>query len=142
MSRLFNRNRSSSGSAPQQTQHHDDHNPYLSLLEPDHDYDSGADMPVQATPILRRSSHKRNKSFTHDLMASRSWLAVAENRASGAGDRPPTRKLVKEQNGSGRPSFSHELTGDNYEEKEKGLVRRQIARLKGLYQRTEKVPTA
>ena len=75
-------------------------------------------------------------------MASRSWLAVAENRSSGAGERQPTRKLVKEQNGSGRPSFSHELTGDNYEEKEKGLVRRQIARLKGLYQRTEKVPTA
>lgn len=142
MSRLFNRSRSSSGSTPQQTQHHDDHNPYLSLLEPDHDYDSDVDMPAQATPILRRPSHRRNKSVPHEGTASRSWLAVVENRSSGTGERPPTRKLVKEQNGSGRPSFSLELTGNNNEEKEKGLVRRQIARLKGLYQRTEKAPTA
>jgi hypothetical protein len=37
-------------------------------------------------------------------------------------------------NGSGRPSFSLELS-DSEAEKEKGLVRRQIARLKELYRR-------
>jgi hypothetical protein len=46
----------------------------------------------------------------------------------------PTRKLVKDMNGSGRPSFSLELS-DTDAEKEKSIVRRQIAKLKELYRR-------
>ena len=53
---------------------------------------------------------------------------------SWTGERPPTRKLVKDMNGSGRPSSSIELSGGNVEEK-RGIVRRQIAKLKGLYRK-------
>lgn len=41
---------------------------------------------------------------------------------------------MKEQNGSGRPSFSLELS-DSDGEKEKGIVRRQIDKLRDLYKR-------
>jgi hypothetical protein len=37
-------------------------------------------------------------------------------------------------NGSGRPSFSLELS-DSDAEKDKGIVRRQLARIKELYRR-------
>ncbi|KAK4102981.1 hypothetical protein N658DRAFT_331048 [Parathielavia hyrcaniae] len=65
---------------------------------------------------------------------SRWWLVAAENRPSWTADRPPARKLIKDMNGSGRPSFSLELS-DSDAEKEKGIVRRQLARLKELYRR-------
>jgi len=72
--------------------------------------------------------------------SGRRWLSAAENhRHSWTGERPPTRKLVKEPHGSGRPSFSLELnSSDSDGEKDKGLVRRQFDRLKGLYRRDEK----
>lgn len=131
MARLFTRSRANTGPAPQ----HDSIG-YRSLLNPDCDSD------VDGPDATRRPSlhlhHRRLRSLPNEAMASRSWLAVAESRPSG--ERPPPRKLVKEQNGSGRPSFSLELS-DSDAEKERGLVRRQFARLKELYRRTEK-PTA
>lgn len=65
---------------------------------------------------------------------SRSWLAVVENRPSWTGERPPTRKLVKDMNGSSRPASSVELS-DSDAGKEKGVVRRQLSKLKLLYRR-------
>lgn len=113
MSRLF---RSRSSTKPLQ-------DAYWSLLEPD------TEIPV------RRPSGRRGagQAAAGDYPA-RPWLAAAENRPSWAGDRPPTRKLVKDMNGSGRPSFSLELSNSEPEQ-ERGLVRRQIARLKELYRR-------
>lgn len=67
--------------------------------------------------------------------ASRPWLGTAENRTSWNGERQPPRKLVKDQNGSGRPSFSLELSDSDGEHKEKGIVRRQIDRFRHLYRR-------
>ncbi|KAH6628369.1 hypothetical protein F5144DRAFT_494335 [Chaetomium tenue] len=64
----------------------------------------------------------------------KSWLAVVENRPSWTGERSPTRKLVKDMNGSCRPSSSQELS-DSDAEKEKGVVRRQLSKLKELYRR-------
>ncbi|KAK3363332.1 hypothetical protein B0T25DRAFT_562354 [Lasiosphaeria hispida] len=141
MSRLFARSRSSSGPAPQHTQHE----AYLSLLDPDdaaHDGSSDAANGVtaavdQMTATLRQQ-HRRGKSsswpYEANAMASRPWLGAAEGRPSWTGERPPTRKLVKGPGSAGRPSFSLELS-DSDGEKDKGIVRRQIARLKGLYSR-------
>ncbi|KAK1758641.1 hypothetical protein QBC47DRAFT_358472 [Echria macrotheca] len=132
MSRFFARSRANTAPAP----HLD--NSYRSLLNPDYDSEEAADNDARGMdPARRPSLHRRLRSLPHDAnaMASRSWLAVAESRPSG--ERPPPRKLVKDQNGSGRPSFSLELS-DSDAEKDKGLVRRQIARLKGLYRRAEK----
>ncbi|KAK0655812.1 hypothetical protein B0T16DRAFT_384621 [Cercophora newfieldiana] len=141
MPRIFTR---SPGPAP----HPDpDHNSaYRSLLDcdqdHDHDHDGNHDRNLTAggsgsVQTRRPARHRRLKSLPQDAMASKSWLAAAESRPSWTGERPPARKLVKEQNGSGRPSFSLELS-DSDVEKEKGIVRRQIARLKGLYRRTDK----
>jgi hypothetical protein len=150
MSRLFSRNRSSSGSAPHEVDH-DPNSAYLSLLDPDHDHENGhghehesgavASASVQRRPSTR---HRRLRSLPQEAMSSRSWLAAAtESRSSWTGERPPGgRKLVKEnQNGTGRPSFSLELS-DSDVEKEKGIVRRQIARLKEFYRRAEKPSAA
>ncbi|GAB1311682.1 hypothetical protein MFIFM68171_01892 [Madurella fahalii] len=115
MSRLF-RSRHSTAKLAQ-----DHHSAYSSLL------DSAA--PTQQEP----SGRTRSKSSLGDHF-SRPWLTAAESRSSWTGDRLPTRKLVKDMNGSGRPSFSLELSDTNAE-KEKGIVRRQIARLKELYRR-------
>ena len=142
MSRLFSNSRSATGPAP----HHldPDHNSaYLSLLDHDHDPDNDPDHDPKADgsgPVQQRrpARHRRLKSLPQEAMASRSWLTAAESRPSWTGERPPARKLVKEnQNGSGRPSFSLELS-DSEVDKEKGIVRRQIARLKELYRRAEK----
>jgi hypothetical protein len=67
---------------------------------------------------------------------SKSWLAVVENRPSWTGERPPTRKLVKDMNGSDRRSSSLELS-DSDAEKEKGVIRRQLSKLKLLYRREQ-----
>lgn len=69
--------------------------------------------------------------------ATKLWLAAVEGRPSWIGERPPTRKLVKDMNGSGRPSFSLELSDSDTAEKDKGVVRRQLSRLRLLY-RSEK----
>jgi hypothetical protein len=95
---------------------------YSSLLDPD------APQPQSQLPTRR----SRGYSLAGDL-STRAWFAAAEGRPSWSGDRPPTRKLVKDMNGSGRPSFSLELSDNSDAEKEKGLVRRHIARLKELY---------
>jgi len=114
---------------------------YLSLLDRDeNEADHGENLTTgRSEPAQQRRPvrHRRLKSLPQDPMTSRSWLTAAEGRPSWTGERPPTRKLVKEQNGSGRPSFSLELS-DSDVEKDKGIVRRQIARLKELYRRTDK----
>ena len=98
-----------------------DHSAYSSLLDPG----------VSATqPPGQRHRDRSSAAEYH----ARSWLAVVETRPSWTGERPPTRKLVKDMNGSGRPSFSLDLS-DSDAEKEKGIVRRQLARLKVLYKR-------
>jgi hypothetical protein len=97
-----------------------DQSAYSSLLDP------GVSVTQQP------SQQHRDRASPLDYH-SRSWLAVVENRASWTGERPPTRKLVKDMNGS-RPSSSLELS-DTDAEKEKGIVRRQLARLKELYRR-------
>ncbi|KAK4125329.1 hypothetical protein N657DRAFT_680060 [Parathielavia appendiculata] len=78
----------------------------------------------------QRSQYRASAAEYH----SRWWLVTAESRPSWTAERPPARKLVKDMNGSGRPSFSLELS-DNDAEKEKGMVRRQLSRLKDLYRR-------
>ncbi|KAK3990292.1 hypothetical protein QBC44DRAFT_65570 [Cladorrhinum sp. PSN332] len=118
MSKLF-RNRRSVGNLADQTA-------FSSLLDPDHDdgLDSGAaDMPPP------RQLRGRAKSSLVDYQP-RSWLSAAENRG---GSRPPTRKLVKDMNGC-RPSSSLELS-DSEIPTGKGMLRRSIAKLKGLYRR-------
>lgn len=94
----------------------DHHSPYSALLE------------------QQDGRQSRDKQPSPGDYSSRPWLGVAERRMSWPGERPPTRKLVKEMNGSGRPSFSLELS-DSDGEKEKGIVQRQIAKLKALYRR-------
>ncbi|AEO65296.1 uncharacterized protein THITE_2169934, partial [Thermothielavioides terrestris NRRL 8126] len=106
MSRLF-RSRQSSSDALQDA--------CWSLLD--------ADIP----PPQQSSRRGRGLSAGGDC-PPRPWRAAAESRPSWTTERPPPRKLVKDMNGSGRPSFSLELS-DSEAEKEKGLVRRQIARL-------------
>ncbi|KAK4108773.1 hypothetical protein N656DRAFT_783739 [Canariomyces notabilis] len=116
MSRLFRSQRS----RPLPSQDH--HSAYLSLLEPP--------ASTQQQPSSGRAWHRPSPS---DHL-SRPWLTAAESRRSSTGERVPTRKLVKDMNGSGRPSFSLELS-DTDAEKEKSIVRRQIAKLKELYRR-------
>lgn len=99
----------------------DHHSPYSSLLDP------------TASTQQQPGGRARAKTSPADHL-SRPWLATAENRSSWTGERAPSRKLVKDMNGSGPPSFSIELS-DTDAEKEKGIVRRQIARLKELYRR-------
>ncbi|KAK0729965.1 hypothetical protein B0H67DRAFT_638523 [Lasiosphaeris hirsuta] len=153
MSRLFGRSRSSSGLAPQHTQHE----AYLSLLDRDDDaaHDgspeaaadgvtaavdqvAAAPPPPTLAPLwLQPRRRGKSSSWPYEAnaaMASRPWLGAAEGRPSWTGERPPTRKLVKDPGSAGRPSFSLELS-DSDGEKDKGIVRRQITRLKGLYYR-------
>jgi hypothetical protein len=94
---------------------------YSSLLDPatSEEHEPGQQLRYRASPADYHS---------------RSWLGAAERRPSWTAERPPTRKLVKDMNGSGRPSFSLELS-DSDAEKDKGIVRRQLARLKELYRR-------
>ncbi|KAK4042503.1 hypothetical protein C8A01DRAFT_33444 [Parachaetomium inaequale] len=114
MSKLFRRRHS----APRPLL---DPSAYSSLLDPSI---SAQDQP---------GGHSRGRTSPADYH-SRPWLAAAEVRPSWNGERPPTRKLVKDMNGSGRPSFSLELS-DSDNEKDKGVVRRQLARLRELYRR-------
>ncbi|KAK4235872.1 serine hydrolase-like protein [Achaetomium macrosporum] len=98
MSKLF-RSRHCSPKPPQDA--------YSSLLDPE-------------CPAWEQSGPRgRGQSSASDYPPRR-WLFVAESRPSWAGERPPTRKLVKDMNGSGRPSFSLELS-DSDAEKEKGI---------------------
>jgi hypothetical protein len=141
MPRLFTRSRSMSGRAAPHQQDPDHNSAYLSLLDRDEN-EHGRDEDLapggsDAAQHRRPARHLRLKSLPQDAMVSRSWLAAAESRPSWTGERPPARKLVKEQNGSGRPSFSLELSESDVE-KDKGIVRRQIARLKELYRRSDK----
>ncbi|KAH8885710.1 hypothetical protein GQ53DRAFT_659286 [Thozetella sp. PMI_491] len=111
---------------------------YSSLLN-DHDASDGGESPPAAQ--LQGHRHRRAKSSpapaawaSAEFAASRPWLSTAEGRPSWTGERPPTRKLVKDPNGSARPSMSIELS-DSDGEKDKGLVQRGIARLRGLYRK-------
>ncbi|KAK5663223.1 hypothetical protein OQA88_6641 [Cercophora sp. LCS_1] len=130
MSRLFYRKRPSTP-APQ-CQHD-----FLSLLDPADAPDADTTDPA-ARPVRQ---HRRMKSLPAEVLASRAWLGATERRSSGEQRQPP-RKLVKEMNGSGRPSFSHEISDSDAEKETKGLVRRQIARLKEFYRRAEKSSTS
>ncbi|KAL2158412.1 hypothetical protein VTH06DRAFT_4460 [Thermothelomyces fergusii] len=96
-----------------------DQSAYLSLLDP-------------AASVQEELCEQSKGKITDP--PSRPWMAAAEGRSSWAGERPPTRKLVKEMNGSGPPSSSFELS-DSDADKEKGIVRRQLSKLKGLYRR-------
>src|SRR4051812_4896725 len=70
-------------------------------------------LPVESNVSPRQQQHRRSKSssssswgsgFTIHHESSRPWLGAAESRQSWTSERPPPRKLVKEQqNGSGRP---------------------------------------
>ncbi|KAK4200626.1 hypothetical protein QBC40DRAFT_253929 [Triangularia verruculosa] len=102
---------------------------YSSLLDPSSEHSSDAIHPPSAPCSPDRPLRGRTKSSLVDYQ-SRNWISAIEN----SGEKPPTRKLVKEMNGSGRPSFSQSLP-DSDGEKEKGLVRRQIARLKSFYKK-------
>ena len=133
MARLFARTQSSTAT-PAQCPNHDGHSAYVSLLSADHDCEPQGARDVAARRLLH---HGRSNSSPQVLMAARHWSAAAEGRPSWTCERPPTRKLVKDPNGSGRPSFSLELS-DSDAEKDKSLMRRQIDRLKELYRRTEK----
>lgn len=65
-------------------------------------------------------------------------MGAAKNQPSWAGERPPTRKLVKDMNGSGKPSCCVEILGSDTEkgkEEERGIVRRQLEKLKGFYRK-------
>ena len=103
--------------------------------------------PVLAAPPPRPrqqppQQHRRAKSSPtpsgwaagYEFSASRPWLSTAESRTSWTGERPPTRKLVKDPNGSGRPSMSIELS-DSDGEKEKGIMKRGFEKLRDLYRR-------
>jgi hypothetical protein len=98
-----------------------DQSAYSSLLDPS--------ISAQEQP----GGHSRGRTTPADYQ-TRPWLAAAESRPSWTGERPPTRKLVKDMNGSSRPSFSLEISNSDTE-KERGVVRRQLARLMELYRR-------
>ncbi|KAK4181426.1 hypothetical protein QBC36DRAFT_98005 [Triangularia setosa] len=102
---------------------------YSSLLDPSFEHSSDAVASSSSHNSPSRPLRGRAKSSLLDYH-SRNWTSAAENQ----GEKPPTRKLVKEMNGSGRPSFSQSLS-DSDGEKEKGLMRRQIDRLKSFYKR-------
>ncbi|KAK4466629.1 hypothetical protein QBC42DRAFT_61948 [Cladorrhinum samala] len=119
MSKLF-RNRRSTGNLI-------DHAGFSSLLDPNTDNELEPAAAVSSPPRQLRGRSKSSLLDHH----SRSWLSAAENQASA---RPPTRKLVKDMNGSCRPSSSLEIS-ESERQKDKGILRRQIARLKGLYRR-------
>ncbi|CCC10310.1 hypothetical protein SMACR_02886 [Sordaria macrospora] len=115
--------------------HHD--SAYSSLLDP----------MVRA---MEPPEHRRTKSTPgawiqgfatsgQQDISHRTWLSTAERRPSWTGERPPPRKLVKDPNGSGRPSFSVELSDSNGE-KEKGVLRRQLTRLRSFYRREKPGP--
>ena len=105
-------------------------------------------------PMMRATEppeHRRTKSTPGAWMqgfatsgqqqdiSHRAWLSAAERRPSWTGERPPPRKLVKDPNGSGRPSFSVELS-DSDGEREKGVLRRQLSRLRSFYRREKPGP--
>lgn len=134
----------------------DPNSAYSSLLsEHDFAYDNqnhhhshhASEDPVLAAPPPRprqqpQQQHRRAKSSPtpaawaagSEFSATRPWLSTAESRTSWTGERPPTRKLVKDPNGSGRPSMSIELS-DSDGEKEKGIVKRGFEKLRDLYRR-------
>lgn len=139
MSRLF-RHKSVSARMSSSTMPLDDNSEsgYSSLLESNvNDVSPQSSTQQQHRQTKSSSGSWGYSGFTmHQEPASRPWLGTAESRTSWSGERQPPRKLVKEhQNGSGRPSFSLELSDSDGENKEKGIVRRQIDRLRQLYQR-------
>ena len=108
----------------------------------DHNHHTSEDPVLAAPPPRRRQQHRRAKSSPtpagwaagYEFSASRPWLSTAESRTSWTGERPPTRKLTKDPNGSGRPSMSIELS-DSDGEKDKGIVKRGFEKLRDLYRR-------
>ncbi|KAK3336665.1 hypothetical protein B0T19DRAFT_46287 [Cercophora scortea] len=120
--RLFRKRSSAKFHTPPQQQANEVYSALL--LDDDDDADDSA--AISGQHRRARSSLRWSHGFTAYRLST-----------EGSAERPPTRKLVKDPNGSGRPSFSFELS-DSDTEKDKGLVRRQIARLKELYRRAEK----
>ncbi|KAL2147051.1 hypothetical protein VTI28DRAFT_933 [Corynascus sepedonium] len=98
-----------------------DQSAYLSLLDP--------------AASVEEQPREQSRGKTADSH-TRLWMAAAESGSSWVVERPPTRKLIKEMNGSGRPSSSFELS-DSDAEKEKGVVRRHLSKLKDLYRRAK-----
>ncbi|KAK4232243.1 hypothetical protein QBC38DRAFT_90684 [Podospora fimiseda] len=118
MSKLFSNRRSVGNLADQAA--------LSSLLDPNQD-DSLDSCATNMPPT--RQLRGRAKSSLIDYQ-SRTWLSAA---AENQGSRQPTRKLVKDLNGS-RPSTSLELS-DSEIPKDKGMLRRSLAKLKSLYRR-------
>lgn len=144
MSRLF---RGPSPKGVHSTEEDDPNSAFSSLLNP-----AAATHALAQGPEQGKLSHKRSRSSAslltaaaHDQLHSRPWLslAVAERTNSWTGDRPPTRKLVKDPGsaGSARPSFSHELSDHGEEscgaakERGPGMMRRGLERIRELYRR-------
>ncbi|KAL0474359.1 hypothetical protein QR685DRAFT_549150 [Neurospora intermedia] len=148
MSRIFGRRSTSlklmsppdSMPLSEQEHHNSSDNPHDSA------YSSLLDPMVRA---MEPPEHRRTKSTPSGWMqgfatsgqdvSHRTWLSAAERRSSSTGERPPPRKLVKDPNGSGRPSFSVELS-DSDGEKKKGVLRRQLIRLRSFYRREKSGP--
>jgi hypothetical protein len=109
---------------------HDPNSAFSSLLSPPSRSSSPslpqASRPSSALPHTSQGAEVR-----------RSWLSALESRRCSTGERPPPRKLIKEPNGSARPSSSVELSdGDRGGSAgEKGGFRRKLARLRQLYRR-------
>ncbi|KAJ9145563.1 hypothetical protein NKR19_g6057 [Coniochaeta hoffmannii] len=102
----------------------------------------------KSSPVLLSTSSTATADIQSPSLSSRPWLnlVVAERQTSWTGERPPTRKLVKDpgSGGSARPSFSHELSNqadesdgkeDGKERGGAGLVRRGVERIRELYRR-------
>ncbi|KAK3935233.1 hypothetical protein QBC46DRAFT_397949 [Diplogelasinospora grovesii] len=134
MSRVFRRPSSHKTMVSPRQDEEDPHSAYSSLLDP---ATVSANQQQQHQPHRRAKSSPTNDYPTTSTRPSR-WLGDSRSSWTG-GERPPTRKLVKDPNGSGRPSFSLELLDSvAAAEKDKGIVWRHIARLKELYRRADK----
>ncbi len=96
---------------------------YSSLLS-DHDFAYENEDPVVSAPRQQRHRRAKSSPLARELGES-GVLCIAplveHSRESGELDeeRPPARKLVKDPNGSSRPSMSIELS-DSDGEKRKG----------------------
>ena len=154
MSRLFRR--PSSKGVHNREDDEDPNSAFSSLLDPVTTVRRTAAPEQPEKPPHRRTKSSPGlltSSTTTDnpspSLSSRPWLnlVVAERQTSWTGERPPTRKLVKDpgSGGSARPSFSHELSDQADESdgkvdgKERGggvrLVRRGVERIRELYRR-------
>jgi hypothetical protein len=148
MSRPFRR--PSSKDVHRRQEEEDPNSVFSSLLKPVATIHTAAPDQQREKPLHRRTKSSPGLlSTSQDQPHSRPWLSlvVAERQTSWTGERPPTRKLVKDpgSSGSARPSFSQELSehadeSDCNEDKGKdrggiGMMRRGVERIRELYRR-------